>query len=101
MRPRGLSACAKAVGTAIPPLLTRVPKIAQVRISYLARRIPFNCGATSCAPRAFKLVFAIINEVVCLLASGDPHDAEGIADHVGGALLTFWSGWHQRRSFLR
>ena len=39
-------------------------------------------------------VFDIVGEIVGFLASGDPHDADGVADHIGGAALAFRSGWH-------
>ncbi|MER9295405.1 hypothetical protein NKI38_02730 [Mesorhizobium sp. M0621] len=37
-------------------------------------------------------VFAVVNHVVGFLACGNAHDADGIADHVGWALLAFRSG---------
>ena len=36
-------------------------------------------------------VFAVLLELVFFLTGRDPHDPDGIADHVGGMLLAFWS----------
>lgn len=39
-------------------------------------------------------VFAVINDVVGFFACRNTHDADSIADHIGGALLAFRSGGH-------
>ncbi|QKD15373.1 hypothetical protein [Mesorhizobium sp. NZP2077] len=57
-------------------------------------------GALLSALRAKRLrgrVFAVVNHVVGFIAGGNAHDADGIADNVGGALLAFRSGWHPGR----
>ncbi|WP_352951145.1 hypothetical protein [Mesorhizobium sp. M1204] len=52
-------------------------------------------------------VFAVVLHVVGFLAGGNAHDADGVADHVGGALLAlgpvgidrseFWECWRSDR----
>ncbi len=53
------------------------------------------------AERFGSRVFAIANDVVIFITSGDTHDLYSIADHVGGALLSFRSGWHSHLSSTR
>src|SRR5258707_1227180 len=42
-----------------------------------------------------RVLSIIGGEVVLFLAAGDPHHLDGVADHVGGALLDFGSAWHR------
>ncbi len=37
-------------------------------------------------------ILDVVGRFVGFLAGGDAHDADGVADHVGGALLSFRSG---------
>src|SRR6059058_2905528 len=39
-------------------------------------------------------VLAVIGDLVLDLAGRDPHDVDGVADHVAGAALAFGASWH-------
>ena len=67
-----------------PVLLFSAPISKKVRVRRPKTPLPF------CA-----LYPTSVSRVTFFLAGGDPHDLDGCADHVGGALLAFWSAWHQ------
>ena len=45
-------------------------------------------------PRPVPCPFLNLAEVFFSLACCDPHDADSIADHIGGALLAFGASGH-------
>jgi hypothetical protein len=60
-------------------------------------------GSEAVGPRLAAFAAALsplwgLTQVFLDLSRGDPHDADGIADHVGGAFLTSGASGHHRPS---
>ena len=91
----------KAVGSlAFPTLLGCLA--GDIRTSLGAKRS--SASRPTPPPHGLRsLVLAVVvgREVLLLLPGGDAHDLDGVADHVGGALLAFGSLRHGSHSTLR
>jgi hypothetical protein len=51
-------------------------------------------SATLFAEHLGSRVFAVIRHGIFFLSGRDAHDVDGVADHIGRALLAFWASRH-------
>jgi len=81
-------------GTVIPHALLSTA----IAMPSLAAETSHSVSSIILAAGSVSAIFFLLSGVCWIKAASitvrDPHDADGIADHVGGALLSFGSGGH-------